>query len=172
MKKLFGIIVLLAIMIYTLYQLSILPVVIDNTERNIQQLIYKKNNDSIEYFKGIDFNSGQYTVFIIFDEYDRKLLTNSTVNSKILYSNDTCILNKMNDNFVFKICNGMMVTCTNLMFIYKGDSLIFKGDFCFTDEYFGFQDSHLGWIECTEPTKIINSFCDFKPIYKPFVVFK
>lgn len=167
MKKrlaIFGLLLLGGIFIS--YQFRILPLVSTGKIKNsnIMDTLALNKGDTIKVLNQYDFDSGDYSIYVVFSNQEGKRLGFS----KVLFTDDIAVLNQINQSFEMTYTGGDIATCESFIYLLQGDDVIFKAGLAI-DDVAGLQSSQYGWLEFRDKHKALDCLKAMTKSYKPFI---
>lgn len=131
---------------------------------NKNEIISSHNRDN--YIPETDLNG----IYIYLDKDDYKDLKNKrTLFHRVLYTNDSLVINEFIKNSEFRQTGGDICTCTSFIYFTRNDTIQEEYECCISSKKLCLQSSKWGYLEATSDStlKLIEHFKD-----KVGVVFK
>lgn len=167
MKKrlaIFGLLLLVGIFIS--YQFRLLPLVSTGEIKNskIMDTLALDKGDTIKVLNQYDFDSGDYSIYVVFSNQEGKRLGFS----KVLFTDDMALLNQINQSFEMTYTGGDIATCESFIYLLQGEDVIFKAGLAI-DDVAGLQSPQYGWLEFKDKQKVLDCLKAMTKSYKPFI---
>lgn len=147
-------IVLVGVIVYSYYH----PIVINYPSEIIQQSgsekVYKKG-DIITPFKDYDFDSGNYTAYVIIK--DRRDLTEQISHAGVLKTKNISFLKGLQD-IKFEYMEADVATIDNEFLLFDDDQLVFRSGIVTEERREGLQNPTFGWIWRMDPNKRMRDY--------------
>lgn len=167
MKKRLAILgLLLLVGIFISYQFRLLPLVSTGEIKNsdIMDTLALDKGDTIKVLNQYDFDSGDYSIYVVFSNQEGKRLGFS----KVLFTDDVTVLNQVNKSFEMTYTGGDIATCESFIYLLQGDDVVFKAGLAI-DNVAGLQSPQYGWLEFKDKQKVLDCLKTMTKSYKPFI---
>lgn len=102
-------------------------------------------------------------IYIYLDKDDYKELKNiETVFNRVLYVNDSSIVNEFIKHSKFKQMGGDMCSCTSFIYFTRNDTILEEYECCIFSKKIGLQNAKFGYLESTSDStfNLIEHFKD------------
>lgn len=127
-------------------------------------VLYCNENGMIRNNENNIISEGGFNgVYIYLDKDDYVDLKNRrTMFHRVLYTNDSLIVNEFIQHSKFSPLGGDICTCTSFIYFTRNDTIQEEYGCCFSSKGIGIQSSKLGYLEDTSDTtlKLIERFED------------
>jgi hypothetical protein len=163
-KKLIFFVVLFLFGLIISYFFNILPIVteskaLSHTNKLSKELI---KGDSVNIFDKYDFNVDNYSLYVVCSSSEKLKF------SKVLFTDEKAVLNKMKEAFKFTYTGGDIATCESYLYLKKDNEIVFKTGIVL-EGVIGIQSEKYGWLEFKDDEKLKEVFKQLEPIYLPII---
>jgi len=164
------IVCLLFIVCYGLLVLTLGYPVVLNISSNVQHstITYIKGQ-TISPLNSFDFNSDEWTAYLLISNDDYKSIKGDLIGSKLV-TKEISVLNLLKKECAFTYTDGDLSTVTSSFVLYRNGNKVFETGIVIEKSMQGFQSQEYGWI--TAKHNLINAFNRFDKIKSPMIVLK
>ncbi len=149
----------------------LLPIIIEQDYSFTQEApVELAKGDTIKLLDSFDFDSGDYSLYVVFEDITSMRHSPWERFPKVLYTDDPVILNGLKETFQLIYTGGDMATCQSYINLIKDDEIVLKQGICLDEINPGLQSSQYGWISFTDSDKILTSFNQLTPVYWPVII--
>ena len=147
------------------------PVIISNNGETVVK-IKNTPDKTCNPLSAIDFSTGQNEAFLIISWDDLCDLPNGIPQRRVLICKENSVLQKMKDNFIFKISGGDMATIESELIVVKDNTIILQTGIEICENNIGIQNEQTGWAYSTCSQNLCDIFKEFKPYRNPILNIK
>jgi len=126
-----------------------------------------QKRDTINPLKHMDFNNGNWTVYLVMNQNDKKNLNLQSIKSNCVWTNNIDLLNQMKDTWRFTYSGGDIATAESAIYFFNNGKLRFKSGIVFDNGREGLQSNEYGWLEAINKNELSHLCNKFKQTYWP-----
>jgi hypothetical protein len=160
--------IFLIIMVLNIYYPIVINIKAANERHNYPSL---KKGDSFKLFDNYDFDSGDWTMYLLISEDDKQDLSQDIKYTKCLKTNKIKILKEIQKNWVLKYTDSDMATTESEIILCRNHTIIFRSGIVLSDNIQGLQNQDFGWIQANNNRQLSKEISQFERINFPILLF-
>ena len=162
--------VLYDIAVYSGFTGLVIPLsMFDKVPRQVESL-HPRKGTKVNPLKNLDFNEGEWVVYVNFDSYDLAGLPPSIPKVIGLKSTDKSLMKHIQNTWRFTYTGGDMATITSAIYFVRDGNLVYESGIDINPAIEGLQGSQYGWIEPDDRKALSNYVKTFERVYWPIVL--